>query len=104
MNIKKGGIAPCFGLQESLEGYNIHNLLKNKKLIADCIPEESQSAVKEILKKVRIEIFNWKTSEIFDGKPPLTLQKRKTILMFYKMEDAIQRSRVFDITDYYLEE
>lgn len=73
-------------------GNLIHQVVKQPDFLELLLPEDRENAAKEIIKKVKVELFNWNFIDPFNSKKNCQLKKEETAILFYN-------GRTVDITE-----
>lgn len=84
----------------TLEGPMFHELFKKTDLVKSLIPDELESSVKDLLKRIRLEHFNTSILQVMDREAPFSVEKSTTVIMIYRPIGKSNVNKVFDITKF----
>jgi len=100
LNYDSNKIPRAFGKTNSLEGSTLHDLLRNTELVKTCIPEELETSIKDLIKRIRVEYFSTDIFQLIKAVPPYSYSETETAVMFYSPPMRNEDKKIFDVTKF----
>lgn len=84
----------------SLEGSRLHDLLRKTEVVKTLIPEEIDTSVKDLIKRIRVEYFNTDIFQLLKSDAPYSDSELKTAAMIYSPPVRSEDKKIFDVTKF----
>lgn len=100
MNNDSSKLPKAFGKSISLEGPTLHDLLRNTELVKTYMPEELETPIKDLIKRIRVEHFRTDISQIINTEQPYSYSEEETVVMIYSPPIRSEDKKILDVTKF----
>ena len=87
------------GFKEDIKQSIIHEILKNEKVMEDCLEEYKELPTKKIIQDIAVETFSVNIFKIIEDGYNSTDYTIRTDILFVYQKEVINRCKTYDISN-----